>query len=76
MQRRTQQYVHPSNDDQERNNESRDLLTREVVVSTQPQLNEWVTLTIDEPTQMVIVSSILFFMAIQIEVTCSAALAY
>lgn len=34
------------------------------------------TLTIELPTQIPIVSSILFFIAIQTDVTCSAAFAY
>jgi len=38
-------------------------------------LKKWLELTIELPTQIPMVSSILFFIAIHIEVTCSAALA-
>ena len=79
-------HVHPANNHQKRHNESSNLLQPEKgktpdLISTPHTTADWgpqrpqTRLTIELPTQIPIVSSILFFIAIQTEVTCSAAFA-
>ena len=64
----------PPDDDHQGYDESSDLLSRTIssYIATERRGK---ARTIDDPTQMVIVNSILFFIAIQTDVTCSAALA-
>jgi hypothetical protein len=71
---------YPSNDDQKRNDESGDLLyiisQVSFVAQKRNKLMPHGKLTIELPTQIPIVSSILPFIAIHTDVTCSAAFAY
>lgn len=70
-------YSHPANDHEEWYDKGGDLLTqiRRGLVKSPRKYVMWMLRTIELPTQMPMVSSILFFMAIHTEVTCSAAFA-
>ena len=68
-------YSHPPNYHEEGYDKGGDLLTQYVGVLVNAKKKKWMYRTIELPTQIPIVSSILSFIAIHTEVTCSAALA-
>lgn len=71
-------FLPPANHHEEWHDEGGDLLTQIPIgmMSTESErTRKWMLRTIELPTQMPIVSSILSFIAIHTEVTCSAAFA-
>lgn len=68
-------YSHPPNYHEQGHDKGGDLLTQSVGVLVNAKRPSGCTRTIELPTQIPIVSSILSFIAIHTEVTCSAALA-
>jgi hypothetical protein len=71
-------HAHPSNENEQRHHERRNLLNRRIDVSNRDgQLHMWNGKpTMALPREIAMVSSILFLAAIQTLVTCSAAFAW